>query len=158
MTIIVSVSFVTFPSDQTLPLDKLGVNSAQGKLIPKRLQARAHAKLEYDYALQRYELISEFTYWQWQKTRNSSKTPHNLPSVKVCSGRHNRQEESRVMEFCLNGSAGRPVETHEFMLKRNSSLSLVFSRRDLTSFMASMDVMSARNLRRIHMRSSVILS
>ena len=39
------------------------------------------------------------------------------------------------------------------MLSRNSSLLSVFSRRDFTSFMASMGVMSARNLRSIHMRS-----
>lgn len=44
------------------------------------------------------------------------------------------------------------------MLIRNSSLSLVFSRRSFTKSMASIGFMSARYLRRIHMRSSVCLS
>ena len=43
------------------------------------------------------------------------------------------------------------------MLIRNSSLSLVFSRRSFTKSMASIGFMSARYLRRIHMRSSVCL-
>ena len=44
------------------------------------------------------------------------------------------------------------------MLIRNSSLSLVFSKRSLTKSIASIGFMSARYLRNIHMRSRVVLS
>ena len=44
------------------------------------------------------------------------------------------------------------------MLIRNSSLSLVFSKRSFTKSIASIGFISARYLRRIHMRSSVCLS
>ena len=44
------------------------------------------------------------------------------------------------------------------MLIRNSSLSLVFSKRLFTKSMASIGFISARYLRRIHIRSKVVLS
>ena len=47
---------------------------------------------------------------------------------------------------------------YEFIEMRNSSLFSVFSIRSFTSVIASMAFMSARNLRRIHMRSRVNLS
>ena len=47
------------------------------------------------------------------------------------------------------------ISNQEFMLNKNSSLSFVLSSLSLTNSIASIGVMSARYLRRIHMRSSV---
>ena len=66
--------------------------------------------------------------------------------------------QASVLGRTQTGRFLKPWDGYEFMEMRNSSLFCVRAILSFTSVMASMAFMSARNLRRIHIRSNVILS